>query len=306
MQQATAKARSRRWWQRRPKPEVVVEADPERIFLDHLPLVERVASQAARRSGFGPEDVEDCVATVRLKLIDDDYAILRRHRGTSKMSTYLHIVAQHAFQDWRQQKWGRYRPSAAAKRLGPLAIQLEQHMVRDQLDLDTAIQHMLQRVGGEPGDAPTSAQALHQLAAQLPARVRRTMVGEEALEQQPSPETASADRRIHDSERRATAEEVYRILKRAMRELEPKQQLILQMFYADGCKGSAIARALGMEQRGLYTHKDRGIRHLRRAFDAEGLTWDAVRDILGWVEAPSPSLFVEGDPPESASKEDTP
>ncbi len=283
------------------------EVDVERTFLDHLPLVERLASQAARRSGFPPEDVEDCVASLRLKLIDDDYAILRRHRGTSKMSTYLQIVVQHAFQDWRNQKWGRYRPSATAKRLGPLAIQLEQYLIREQLDLEMAIQHVLQRSKEVSGEALPTARALHQLAAQLPSRLRRTEVGEDALEHQPSPDTASADRRIRDTERRATAEVVYGILKRAMRELEPKQQLILQMFYADGCKGSAIARALGMEQRGLYTHKDRGIRHLRRAFDAEGLTWDSVRDILGWVEAPESSLFGAGDTsPESVSKEDTP
>ena len=301
MQQAAVKAkRTFPWWGRRGAPP---EPDAKQRFLQHLPLVQKAAASAARRGGCAPQDIEDFVAAVQLKLIDNDYAVIRRHRGQSSLSTYLVTVVHRAFQDWRHQKWGRFRPSSAAKRLGPVAVHLETLWIRDGMDLDAAVTSTLMG----PFRGEVTEDVLREMASQLPQRSRPTEVSDEALEEQAAEDTASADQRLHDRDRKATAEKVYRNLKRAMVELEPKEQLILQMFYADGCKGSVIARTLGMEQRELYTHKDRGIRHLRRAFDAEGLTWDSVRDILGWVEAPDSALFSQGEAsPKPISKEDTP
>ena len=93
----------------------------------------------------------------------------------------------------------------------------------------------------------------------------------------------------------ATAERVYSTLKRALVELEPREQMILEMFYAAGCSAGTIAKTLGVTPRRLYTSKDRCIRHLRRAFDGAGLTWDEVRDILGWVEVSTPPVFAAED-----------
>lgn len=288
MQQTfAAEHQPKRWWHRR-RP--ASPPSSEQIFLDHLDLVERAATSVARRSGFPSQDVEDFVSTVKVKLIEDDYQVIRRHRGDSSMSTYLATVVHHAFKDWRQQKWGRYRPSAKAKRLGPVAVQLEQLLVRDQLPLSAAVGMLQRRRAG----STVSESELRQLAAQLPPRTRRTMTDEEALAQQPSPESSAADRRVEDAERRAVAERAAEVLSRLWRQLPADDRLLLQMHYRDGCKISTIARTLGCNQRSLYTRRDRNLGDFRRACEAEGLTWDGVREILGWGETPLIDLMDSG------------
>lgn len=272
----------KRWWRRDRKSEA------ERRFLQHLDLIDRAAGSAARRSGFAPEDVEDFVSTIHRKLIEDDYAIIRKHRGTSRLSTYLTTVVHHAFHDWRNAQWGRFRPSSQAQRLGPLAIQLEQLLVRDQLDLRHAVETLRQRAGVE-----ATAEELHHLAAQLPARLPRLRVGEEALRNRPSGEQEAADRRVMDDHRATTAEATRRILEGALEQLDSRERLVLRMHFGSGFKMATIARTLGVEQRSLYTMKDRSLRRLNDAFRAQGLTWDAVRDILGWAETPLPPLLSD-------------
>lgn len=41
-----------------------------------------------------PEDVEDLAAEILLKIVADDYAVLRRFRGKSSLATYLTVVAR--------------------------------------------------------------------------------------------------------------------------------------------------------------------------------------------------------------------
>lgn len=281
MQQVASKNDSTlRWWQRGKR------RDAERLFLEHLDLINRAATSAARRSGFSPEDIEDFVSVVHSKLIADDYAVVRQHRGTSQLSTYLTTVVHHAFQDWRNQQWGRFRPSTRAKQMGPLAIQLEQLLVRDQLDLDVAIGMLRHR-----SDLDASEDELHRLAAELPVRLQRVMVSEGTLVDQPASDSQAADRRLEEDRWSDTAERAHRTLGQALGQLEPQERLLLKMHYGDGRNLATVARTLGLDQRGLYTQKDRSLRRLKQAFDSENLTWEEVRDILGWSETPIPSLL---------------
>ena len=44
---------------------------------------------------------------MKLKLIENDYAILAKFQGKAKLSTYLTTVIHNMFRDYRIQKWGR-------------------------------------------------------------------------------------------------------------------------------------------------------------------------------------------------------
>lgn len=259
----------RRWWRKSP-------SGPEALFLEHLELIERVATSAARGSGFDEADVEDFVSTVKHKLIDDDYAVLRRHRGDSKLTTYLVTVIHNLFRDYRNHKWGKYRPSAVAKKMGRVAVMLERFLVRDQHDLDAAIEMVRERLA----DAP-SRDALHELAGQLPHRTRRSFVGDEVLAREAS-ETADPEERALDNDRGEQAKRLRQVVARALGDLEPQDALLLKMHFGDGETIASIASALHVEQRPLYTRKNRCLRQLRRTLQAEGLTWEAVQDILDW------------------------
>lgn len=285
--------------QRRPEPRSA-SGGLEAVFLEHLELVERVARFAARRAGFPAQDVEDFVSTVTVKLIDDDYAVFRKHRGESSLPTFLTTVVHNLFHDFRNQKWGKFRPSAKARRLGPAALALERLLVRDQQDLETAIRIL----EGRP-EIEESGDRLRELAAELPSRTTRTFVGEEVLEQRAStaPE-ASVERRAEDRERQAGAVRIERLLDVALRSLDPQDLLILKMIFRDGCSIATIATALRLEQRPLYSRRDRCLKELQAVLAAEGLTWPEVRDILGWQGGEIRTRFGTDSPPDPVKNED--
>ncbi|MCP4664373.1 MAG: sigma-70 family RNA polymerase sigma factor [bacterium] len=263
----------------------------EAVFLEHLELIEQVAEHAGRRAGFPRQDVEDFVSTVKVRLIDGDYAVLRKHRGESSLTTFLTTVVHNLFKDFCDHKLGKFRPSAKAKQLGPTALALERLLVRDQHDLETAIVILKSR-----HEVEASADELGDVAAQLPVRYRRRLVGEEKLADRASeaPE-AAADQRVEDGERSQTAMRVEGALNLALETLSPQDLLILKMYFRDDCSVATISSALGLKQRPLYTRKEKCLRTLRAAFDAQGLTWEEVREILGWQGREIRADFGAGD-----------
>ena len=52
-------------------------SNPERVFLEHLPLIERSVTFVVRRYHASPAETDDFASHVRLKLVEDDYALLR-------------------------------------------------------------------------------------------------------------------------------------------------------------------------------------------------------------------------------------
>lgn len=66
-------------------------------FVDRfLSLVYHVIGYTAhlRSARVGPEDLEDIAAEVLLRIVADDYRVLREFRGQSSLSTYLTVVAR--------------------------------------------------------------------------------------------------------------------------------------------------------------------------------------------------------------------
>ncbi len=253
-----------------------VERGVEAVFLEVRPLIERTAASAGRRAGLLPQDIEDFVATIQLKLIDDDYAILRQHRGESTLKTFLTTVILNQLKDFCNQKWGKFRPSAKAKELGPAALALERLLVIEQLDLESAIDllHRQENVAATPGQ-------LRELAAQLPQRSPRREVGMEVLEHRAAPELGAAQR-VEEAERAATSARLDAVLSRALASLSHEDLLLLKMHFRDGCTIATIAAALHLEQRSLYTRKEKCLRELRQLFAAQGLAWEEVQEVLGW------------------------
>src|SRR5262249_20519490 len=48
----------------------------------------------ARSMPIRPEDIEDLAAEVMLRIVANDYAVLRQFRGESSLSTYLTVIAR--------------------------------------------------------------------------------------------------------------------------------------------------------------------------------------------------------------------
>src|SRR6266498_2338556 len=80
----------------------------EALFLSQLGWIERVVAAICRRHGLARDDAEDFASWTTLKLIENDYAVLRKFRGESAVTTYLAVVIAMLFRDYRTHRWGRW------------------------------------------------------------------------------------------------------------------------------------------------------------------------------------------------------
>jgi len=248
---------------------------PEEQFLAQLELIERVIAAICRRHSCYGADAEDFGSSVKVKLIDNDYAVIRRFRGKSLLSTYLTTVVANLFRDYRIRKWGKWRASAAAERLGAEGRHLEQLIYRDGFSLEESITKIQ-----SDSRCELSREKLLEFAKQLPARKPRLRVEDESQ----LPEVASdgrVDENIIDRHRAELQAKAEVALARALADLPPEDRLILRMRY-DGSQVSKIAQALDLPQRPLYTRIEKSLARLRLALEAEGLNREEMQEIFGW------------------------
>lgn len=236
-----------------PKPPV----EFAHVLLSHRPLVDKIVKALTARHRMTPADVEDFTATVHLRLIEDDYAVLRAYAGRSDWSTYLFAVIRRTLQDWHRTRWGRWRPSRTATRLGPAAVLIERLVALDGHRVSEAIDMMRGQYGIE-----SPVEELETLAAQLPMPPPRTFVSDDALAQVPSPahgpEAAARTAQVSQ-----TAMRVAQMLQAALARLPSQDRLILQLRFEQDLSMAAIGRVVGVDGKALYRRVDRLLAALR-------------------------------------------
>ena len=112
----------------------------EALFLASLPVIDAAVRQVCRRHHLTATEADDFASEVRFHFIERHYEPLRKFRGDCTLRTFLIVVVQHLFLDYRNRLWGKWRPSAEAKRHGPAAILVERLVTRDNWTLDQAIE----------------------------------------------------------------------------------------------------------------------------------------------------------------------
>jgi RNA polymerase sigma factor (sigma-70 family) len=244
---------------------------PERLFLEHLELIKRLIAFTSRRYRLRPDDAEEFSSRVMVKLIEDNYGVFRKYEGGSSLKTYLGIVIQRQMLDFLNHLWGKWRPSEEAKRLGPVALLLEELLIRDEISFDEAVR-MLQNKGLE-----IPWQKLEKIAARLPQRSQRRKEGEELLEHTPTTEPGP-DQRVEEQEKGVTRRRVLAALHRALATLPPEDKLLMLMWTEESV--AEISRSRNMEQKPLYRRIDKIKAALRKAFEREGIRKKDIGDIL--------------------------
>ncbi len=250
-------------------------SDLRSLFERSLDEIERIVAWISYRTCLRGDDAEEFRSWVHLKLMEDDFGILRRHSGRSSLATYLTAVIHNLARDFRSKRWGRWRPSAAAERLGVVAVQLETLLHRDGFSLGVATE-MLQRHHG----VRLSAVEIAALAERLPQAVKASVEGDERLESVPAHDRS--DEGLLRSEGMATLEETRRALRESLAELDVEDRLILRMHYESGLTLAAVAAALGLRQRRLYTRRDASLRTLRAGLERRGLDAAEILAALHW------------------------
>lgn len=251
-----------------------VPASGEAIFLAQLDLIDRVIGFVCRRNHLNAADAEDFASHARLKLMQDDYAILRKFQDRSSLKTFLGVTLQRVFLDYRIAAWGKWRPSADARRRGPLAILLERLVARDGHSLDEAYELITtnHRVAASRAE-------LERLAACLPVRTRRRFEPEDALANVASGD--SAEEEAIERDRRAAAVRIGAALQALLAALPAQDRLIVRLRFEDGQTVAAIATMLRLDQKSLYRRLDRLLRDLRAGLEARGVSAAEVTDLLG-------------------------
>jgi RNA polymerase sigma factor (sigma-70 family) len=247
----------------------------EALFLEHLAHIDRIAGALARRNGLRGDDAEDFVSWVRLRLVENDYEVLRKFRGESALGTYLTVVVAMLARDYRNSRWGRWRPSMEARRRGPLAVRLETLVHRNGHPLAQAAE--LLRTSGE---TRLSDRELASLLAALPARqpLRPIELGQNALDDEAA--TGSAETSLDADERNASLLAASKVLESALQTLGAEDRAIVRMRFWSESSVAEISRGLGVEQKPLYRRIDRLLARLRAHLAAAGVDREKLDDLL--------------------------
>ncbi|MGH7459972.1 MAG: sigma-70 family RNA polymerase sigma factor [Longimicrobiales bacterium] len=245
----------------------------QEAFLANLGTIERIIGAICRRHHVPAVDQEDFDSYAKKRLMDGDYAVFGKFRGESSLTTYLNTVVGNYFRDYRSAQWGRWRPSAEARRLGPQAIRLEELIYRDGNSPRQAIA-ILRSIGGDlPGD-----RELYRLACQLPERTRTVIVAPDPANETPAPIRTDDD--LEERERATLFARVMAALFAALATLPEQDQLIVRMRYLEDFSVADIARVLGIEQKPLYRRIDANKAWLLGQLESSGVDRDLVKELL--------------------------
>ena len=245
----------------------IPEGESESWFLEHLALVNGIIEAIARRHCLGSPEADEFAAWARGRLMDNDYAIIRKFQGRASIKTYLSAVLANLYRDFRNSVWGRWRPSAEATRLGPVAIRLEQLLYRDGMSMREA-SGALSSAGCRLSDVE-----LARMAARLPSRPRDREV---ALDASLVATNGDLDRVATERERLL----IQTALQRAVAELGDEDRLILRMRYWDEVSVANIARSLHIEQKPLYRRLERLQDLLKTKLETRGVSRELAMDTI--------------------------
>jgi len=246
------------------------------LLTTNLALIERAVGFACRRYRLTGDDAEEMGAIVRLKLVENDYAILRAFAGRCTFSTYVHIVVLRMALDYRIHALGKWHSSAEAKRLGAVAVELEILLHRDGRTFDEALPLLAVRHEGLTRDS------LEAIAARLPPRApRRREVAMAANDQLLNIQIDVMEDRILAGERRSRSQQLSSIMSSIINEMDDEDRLILQLRFEGGMTVAEIARALQVHPRRLYRRVERCLCDLRSRLEALGVAAEDVFDLIG-------------------------
>src|SRR5688500_1738148 len=237
-------------------------ANPDELLVENLALLERVIGFTCRRQRLSTEEAEEFAGVVRLRLVENDYAILRKFEGRSSLATFLAVVVQRLLLDYRIHERGKWHASAEAKRQGDLAVELERLLYRDEKNIADA--HAVIAIR----DPSLTRDVIERIAAQLPTRgPKRTFVSTDDAVDLPAYSAVA-----FPSERRHLSEKVSSIVRSFLTALPSEERLVLQFRFENGMTVAEIARSLGIDQKRLYRTLDKHLRDLRSRFEESGIS----------------------------------
>lgn len=249
---------------------------PEQLFLSELALIERVIAWVCSRRCLRGAEAQDFASTVKLRFIESDYEVLVRFQGRSSLKTYVTTVINRMYLDYQTQRFGKWRTSAEARRLGPVARRLESLLYRDGLTFAEAC-GVLQTDFG----VKESREELHELSLELPPRTSRRS---ERAEDNGPPDPVAAPSLVDRAERQVLAERTFAALRRALGRLPARDRIVLRLHIEAGLSVADVARSLHEDQKALYRRRDALLAQLRHDLEADGIRDRDAHELLSTLD----------------------
>jgi len=246
----------------------------QRLLIDHFDLVAQIVRTTGRRRHLSVSDREDFGSYVNLRLVEDDYAILRKFQNRSSLRTYLVMVIERLSLDYCVEQWGRWRPSAMAERLGPIAVNLERLVTRDHHSIDEAIEILRTNYEVVLSDAE-----LRRIWEQLPTRTRTISVGEEAAAEVSSDD--SSEGLIEESGVRERIERLQRTLQTALAQIPAHDRVLIALRFDQDLSIIEIAKLTNGSVPTLHRRIDKIVKQLRLALTQAGFDPREVASLMG-------------------------
>jgi RNA polymerase sigma factor (sigma-70 family) len=244
-----------------------MEQDPRELLAANIPLIRQLVQRAARRNRLSEPDRQDFESWMWIRLIDNDFHVLRSFQGRSSLATYLRVVVQRSILDFRTARWGKWRPSAHAQRLGPKAVALERLISRDGVPPEVAAAQLSANVASLPPRHVAGRRAFD--------------VPVELVTDLAAPRETSPDEGLLAAERREAAQAVARALTWALAGIPPADRRLLWLRYGTRLTVAQIATRVGENQRSLYRKLTRLHAAIRSRLESAGLKWTQLAGVIG-------------------------
>jgi RNA polymerase sigma factor (sigma-70 family) len=250
--------------------------DPRQLIEDNLELIDRLVGRACRRVGVAAGDVADMASMVKLALVENDYAILRRYEGRSSLATYLTIVIQRMLADQRERTHGRWRPSPEAERLGHRAVLIEELVGRQRRSVEEAMPFV------RSVDPSITRQEVVAIASRLPQRPERPREVELPPEDAVPLEAADrADTTTFDGELRDLSRRAGTMLRETMKTWPADDRLLVRLRFESSLSIADISRLMNVPQRPLYRRLEALLGRLRAVLLEAGIDPATAADLVG-------------------------
>jgi RNA polymerase sigma factor for flagellar operon FliA len=244
------------------------QTDP---FTDHFATIHAVLRFVSWRHHLSQDEAQEFDAWVRLRLIERDFAILRKFRGDSSLETYLSVVVNRLFLDYKAAVRGKFRPSVAARAMGDVGLELERLLVLQKHTLTEAFEILRNR------GFTFSEDQLEALAVRLPVRrSQMIVVAPEDLEDL----ARGNDGAVGDQERLASRCDLLKRLIPRLRALPREDRLMIRLHFLDGVGIAAIARSMKVDEQPLRRRLQRVLRDLREALEKDGVNRSVLKDLF--------------------------
>lgn len=267
----------------------------DHLLVPHLPLIDRLVRHLRHRHALRAEEADDLRSYIHLRLLENDCETLRSFEGRSSLETYLGVVVQRMFLDWRRRTWGDWRPTDVASRLGRVAIEVERLWVREAFPWDQVQTALAARFGEE-----ATPERLEAIRDALGSYRRPKKVEADGLEQTPDPRTR-AESALQEREAGEAMRRLIASVREAIAGLDPDDRLILRLHFKEQKSLRTIAEALGWDHRKVHRRVGQALFDLRQQLSERGCTRELLLVAMEAPDMPQEYVWDSDAPPPSSS-----